>query len=56
MAAAEALPGPFDQLIAGDDEDEDRAALLTLIEDLQAQGDAVAELASALGYDISIEI
>jgi putative iron-regulated protein len=56
VAAAEALPGPFDQLIAGDDEDEDRAALLALIESLQAQGDAIAELAAALGYEISIEI
>lgn len=56
VAAAEALTGPFDQLIAGDDDDEDRIALLTLIEDLQAQGDAIAELASGLGYDISIEI
>jgi putative iron-regulated protein len=56
VAAAEALPGPFDQLIQGDDEDEDRAALLALIESLQAQGDAIAELAAALGYEISIEI
>ena len=56
VEAAEALPGPFDQLIQGEDDGEDRAALLALIEDLQAQGDAVAELASALGYEISIEI
>ncbi len=54
VTAAASLEAPFDQLIQGDDEN--RAALLALIEDLQAQGDAIAELASAMGYEISIEI
>ena len=30
--------------------------MLKLIEDLQAQGDAIAELGAALGYEISLEI
>lgn len=56
VAAAEALPGPFDQLIQGSDDDPDRAALLSLIEDLQAQGDAVAGLATSMGMDISLQV
>lgn len=56
VAAAEALPGPFDQLILRDDSDPERAELLSLVEDLQAQGDAVAALAASLGLEISIEI
>ncbi|QYG92179.1 iron-regulated protein [Iamia sp. SCSIO 61187] len=58
VAAAEALDelGTFDQLIVGDDEAEGRAAVRTLAEDLQGQGDLIAELAGALGYEISLEI
>src|SRR3546814_11283917 len=52
--AAQALEGPFDQLILGDDSAPGRVALLDLIESLQAQGDTVAELASTLGYSIKI--
>jgi putative iron-regulated protein len=53
---AEALEGPFDQLILGDDEAPGRQALLELIEGLQQQGDTIAEVASAYGYQISLEI
>jgi putative iron-regulated protein len=53
---AEALEGPFDQLIVGDDEAPGRQALLELIEGLQQQGDTIAEVASAYGYQISLEI
>ena len=53
---AEALEGPFDQLILGEDDAPGRVALLELIEGLQEQGDAVAALASSLGYSISLEI
>jgi putative iron-regulated protein len=56
VAAAEALPGPFDQVIQRGDEDPGRVELLELVEDLQSQGDAIASLASSLGLDISIEI
>lgn len=58
VAAAESLDelGTFDQLIVGADEAEGRVALRTLAEDLQAQGDLIAELAGALGYEISLEI
>ena len=56
VAAAEALPGPFDQMIQRDDDDPGRVELLALVEDLQDQGDAIAALASSLGLDISIEI
>ena len=56
VAAAEALPGPFDQVIVGDDSAPGRVELLDLVEDLQAQGTAIASLASSLGLEISIEI
>lgn len=56
VTMAQALPGPFDQLILGEDDAPGRVALLSLIEHLQAQGDEVAEVAAALGYEISLEI
>jgi putative iron-regulated protein len=52
---AEALAAPFDQLIVGEDDAPGRVALDELIVSLQAQGDAMAELAAHLGYEISIE-
>jgi putative iron-regulated protein len=55
VADAEALAelGTFDQIIASDT---DREQLRTVAEELQAQGDVIAELAAALGYEISLEI
>jgi putative iron-regulated protein len=53
---AQALEGPFDQMILGDDDAPGRQALLELIEGLQQQGDTIAEVASAYGYQISLEI
>ena len=53
---AEALEAPFDQIIVGDDDAPGRQALLELIEGLQEQGDTIAEVASAYGYQISLEI
>jgi putative iron-regulated protein len=53
---AEGLQPPFDQLILGDDDAQGRVALLELIESLQGQGDTIAEVASLLGYQISLEI
>jgi putative iron-regulated protein len=56
VTKAQALQAPFDQLILGEDDAPGRVALLSLIEGLQAQGDEVAEVAAALGYEISLEI
>jgi putative iron-regulated protein len=58
VAQAEALGelGTFEEIIRSDDDSEGRVAMLQLIEDLQAQGDAIAELGAALGYTISLEI
>jgi len=55
VAAAEALGdlGTFDQIIA---DEASREELRTVAESLQAQGDVIAELANALGYEISLEI
>lgn len=55
VAAAEALDelGTFDQIIA---DDEAREELRAVAEALQAQGDIIAEMAAALGYEISLEI
>ena len=58
VAAAEALAaeGTFEEVIAADDDSEGRTQMLALVESLQAQGDAIAELGAALGYEISLEI
>jgi putative iron-regulated protein len=48
--------GTFEEIIRSDDASEGRTRMLQLIEDLQAQGDAIAELGAALGYSISLEI
>lgn len=55
VAAAEALGdlGTFDQIIV---DDTSREELRAVAEQLQAQGDVIAEVASALGYEISLEI
>lgn len=56
IAAARALPAPFDQLIAAGEGDPGRAELADLIDDLRAQGDAIVSLASSLGLEISIGV
>jgi putative iron-regulated protein len=58
VALAESLKelGTFEEIIRSDEDSEGRAQMLKLIEDLQAQGDAIAELGAALGYEISLEI
>jgi putative iron-regulated protein len=48
--------GTFEQIIRSDDDSEGRVAMNQLVEDLQAQGDAIAALGGALGYDVSLEI
>lgn len=55
VAAAEGLGelGTFDQIIT---DEAAREELRTVAEELQAQGDTIAELAAGLGYEISLEI
>jgi putative iron-regulated protein len=53
---AEGLEPPFDQLILGDDDAPGRVQLLEVIESLQGQGDTIAQVATTLGYQISLEI
>jgi putative iron-regulated protein len=48
--------GTFEEIIRSDDDSEGRAKMNQLVEDLQAQGDAIAALGAALGYDVSLEI
>jgi putative iron-regulated protein len=56
VGMAEGLEPPFDQLILGEDDAPGRTQILALIEALQGQGDTIAELASRLGYQISLEV
>ena len=58
VALAEGLEefGTFEEIIRSDEDSEGRAQMLQLVQDLQAQGDAIAELGAALGYKISLEI
>ncbi len=56
VAAAAALPAPFDQLILGDDSAPGRVALRALVTGLQDQGTAIADLAGQLGYSVSLVV
>lgn len=56
VGMAEGLEPPFDQLILGEDDAPGRTQLLELIDALRAQGDTIAELATRLGYQISLEV
>jgi putative iron-regulated protein len=56
VAQATALQGPFDQLIVGDDSAPGRVQLLALMDALEAQGDAIADLAGRLGYSVSLAL
>jgi putative iron-regulated protein len=53
---AEGLQPPFDQLIQGEDDAPGRTQLLELIDSLQGQGDTIAQLATQMGYQISLEV
>jgi putative iron-regulated protein len=58
VALAESLKefGTFEEIIRSDDDSEGRKTMLKLINGLQDQGDAIAALGAALGYEISLEI
>ena len=58
VALAESLRelGTFEQIIRSDDGSAERLKMERLVEGLQAQGDAIAALGAALGYDVSLEI
>jgi putative iron-regulated protein len=56
VAAATALEAPFDQLILGDDDAPGRVALSALVTLLQDQGKAIADVAGALGYSVSLVV
>ena len=48
--------GSFEEIIRSDDDSEGRKKMNELVENLQAQGDAIAALGAALGYEVSLEI
>lgn len=58
VALAESLEeiGTFEEIIRSDDDSEGRKKMNELVENLQDQGDAIAALGAALGYDVSLEI
>lgn len=58
VALAESLKeeGTFEEIIRSDDDSEGRKKMNELVENLQAQGDAIAALGAALGYEVSLEI
>lgn len=56
MAEDLAALGTFEAVIRSDDDAEGRVLMLDLVEALQAQGDAIAELGATLGYSVSLEI
>lgn len=58
VALADSLKefGTFEEIIRSDDDSEGRVKMNELVENLQAQGDAIAALGAALGYEVSLEI
>jgi putative iron-regulated protein len=48
--------GTFEEIIRSHDDSEGRKKMNELVENLQAQGDAIAALGAALGYEVSLEI
>ncbi len=55
LAAAEALPVPFDQAILGGEEAPGRVAVATLIDDLRTQGESVVEAGQEFGLTIQLD-
>ncbi len=55
VAAAEALPVPFDQAILGEDDAAGRLAVATLIDDLRTQGATIVEAAKEFGLTIQLD-
>ncbi len=55
LAAAEALPVPFDQAIQGADDAAGRVAVATLIDDLRTQGATIVEAAKEFGLTIQLD-
>jgi putative iron-regulated protein len=55
VAQAQALPGPFDQMILAENT-AGREQLNTLVSALQTQGDSIAELGGELGYTVSLAL
>ena len=55
IAAIVAIPRPFEDAIAGDDDSPGRAAIRTALDALDAQAQALADGALALGYTIQVE-
>lgn len=54
LAALEALPGQFDQVVLAPDGDPDRAEFVTLADDFRAQGEAIVAVATVLGLTVDI--
>jgi putative iron-regulated protein len=55
LDAIQAIPGPFDQAIAGADNAEGRRKVKTAIDALQAQTDTLVDVATALGITLNLE-
>jgi putative iron-regulated protein len=53
---AEALPAPFEELIAGADTDPGRMALEEALTSIEDQGQSIAEAANKLGVTITLEV
>ncbi len=55
VAAAEALPVPFDRAIVGDDDSPGRVAVAELIDNLRTQGESIVEAANEFGLSIQLD-
>ncbi len=55
LAAAEALPVPFDQAILGGDDAAGRVAVATLIDDLRTQGATIVDAAKEFGLTLQLD-
>lgn len=55
IAAIEAIPGPFDQAMAGDDTAEGRTRIAAAIKALRTQTTTIVDIATLLGISLNIE-
>jgi putative iron-regulated protein len=56
IAAAQAIPAPFDQAFLGDDSSPGRQAIMRTIDALKALASSIAEAADALGLRINFDV
>ncbi len=56
LAAIQAIPGPFDQAILGEDSSTGRMAVIDAVRAIQEVGDTIVDVAAVLEVPVSTEL